>query len=920
MAMKKKATVKKRTDTGSACIPLDSISLPCMVVDWLSGEVLLINQAGKIIAGPLKNISTLFGKDFRSGKAGIFEKVIYDKKGKARHLRIRCSKISRQNSRHLLLTFEDMTELDRAEKKIDAYQKQLRSDNNTRTTEIERMARELEKEGEEKNAAMKTSFKLAYNYFALMENFPAMIWKAKPDSNCDYVNATWTKFTGLSIKDSEGYGWMESIHPDERSLFKEKYLASLASRNPFSMEHRLRDSSGSYIWVSNICTPFTDIGNKFAGLIGVVFNIAERKETEHNDHISVEVLKVLTASSDQIETVKNMLAVLRQATGFTFTAIRLKEYLDFPYYATSGGSDYFIGREKDLCFSNNNGIPGLDCLCGDVIEGLCGKQYSSVTDHGTFFSNNFKEDLARITRIRKDRPVLRNGCLEEDFLSTMLIPLKSGESTVGLLQMCDLRPGLITPQLLQTMENLSRSIGISLTQKRMEQILRESEEKFSGIFYHAPDIMMITSCETGMILEVNEAFLAVTKLQREDLVDADLQHLPKGEGRFPKLELAGLLHAGQAVKKMNISFKNHMGGTSCFICSLEPLLINGKRSILTMMQDVTEINRHKDLYETIFLESTEGFWITDELGNITDINEAYHRITGFDTHELLGKKIWDLDPLLPCDRIREYYGAIEQKVTDSFQSPLKGKDGREILFDVVMKYLVREKIVFIFLRNITHWKQMEEQLIRSERLSAVGQLAAGVAHEFNNLMTIIRGNTGLAGAEDASKDDVKDSLRIINEQVDRGRAIVEKILTFSKTHKHLKEVCSIGDIIQDVYHLQRKQFDVENILFSFEDHSTGKVRVNKDQFRQVFIIMFSNAIHACVKRKDPVEGCAVKVGISEQSGFIEIVISDNGVGMEENVKKHIFTPFFSTKGGYATDGSEIAWNRVGFGYCIYNSS
>lgn len=123
-------------------------------------------------------------------------------------------------------------------------------------------------------------------YLTLFEGFPSLIWRAGADGSHDYFNASWLEFTGRTLEQSVGSGWMEDIHPDDRDR-RAAAIAAARDRLPFTIEYRLRHHSGEYRWVLDAGRPYTEVEGAFAGLIGSAQDISERKRQEQQlEHLA----------------------------------------------------------------------------------------------------------------------------------------------------------------------------------------------------------------------------------------------------------------------------------------------------------------------------------------------------------------------------------------------------------------------------------------------------------------------------------------------------------------------------------------------------------------------------------------------------------------------------------------------------------
>lgn len=114
----------------------------------------------------------------------------------------------------------------------------------------------------------------------LADQAPVMIWRARPDSLCDYFNKPWLDFTGRSLEEEFGEGWTEGVHPDDRERCLAVYRSAFSARREFSMDYRLRRHDGAYRWVLDNGRPFQRGNGAFAGYLGSCIDITERKLAE----------------------------------------------------------------------------------------------------------------------------------------------------------------------------------------------------------------------------------------------------------------------------------------------------------------------------------------------------------------------------------------------------------------------------------------------------------------------------------------------------------------------------------------------------------------------------------------------------------------------------------------------------------------
>ncbi|MCX5711622.1 MAG: PAS domain S-box protein [Candidatus Omnitrophica bacterium] len=215
---------------------------------------------------------------------------------------------------------------------------------------------------------------------------------------------------------------------------------------------------------------------------------------------------------------------------------------------------------------------------------------------------------------------------------------------------------------------------------------------------------------------------------------------------------------------------------------------------------------------------------------------------------------------------------------------------------------------YIFIaKDITERKKLEYQLLQAEKLVAIGQLAAGMAHEINNPIFVISGRAEmLLDDVDLSKK-TRNDIEIINAQADRIRKLVDSLLKFSRHNPRQLQEANINDMIEGVlplitYH-KLPSHDVEIIKDFAPDLRPVKADLN--QLQEVFLNLFINAFQAM-----PKGGKLTIVTKNIGDRFAQIQVIDTGVGIEEKNLKNIFMPFFSTKKEGTGLGLPICYNIV----------
>jgi len=217
---------------------------------------------------------------------------------------------------------------------------------------------------------------------------------------------------------------------------------------------------------------------------------------------------------------------------------------------------------------------------------------------------------------------------------------------------------------------------------------------------------------------------------------------------------------------------------------------------------------------------------------------------------------------------------------------------------------------FIFMaKDMTERKKMEYQIFQSEKLAAVGQLVAGIAHEINNPVFVISGRAQLLLSKKPLSKSLKSDLQAINNQADRIRKLVDRFLSFTRKMPPKPELLDINKVINNVlpflvYHKLPEYSHHVKIKKSF-DKKLPHILGDQHQLQEVFINLFINAYQAMHK------GGFLTIKTEKlDDQFIGICISDTGSGISEQNMKNIFMPFFTTKRAGTGLGLSICYNII----------
>jgi signal transduction histidine kinase len=196
------------------------------------------------------------------------------------------------------------------------------------------------------------------------------------------------------------------------------------------------------------------------------------------------------------------------------------------------------------------------------------------------------------------------------------------------------------------------------------------------------------------------------------------------------------------------------------------------------------------------------------------------------------------------------------------------------------------------MRDISERKQMEQQLMLTDRLASVGELASGVAHELNNPLTSVIGFSQLL-MEGEIPDNIKEDLSLINSEAQRAANVVKNLLTFARKHAAVKQASKMNNIIEDVLKLRAYEQKVNNIeVIRKYASDLPEIMVDYFQIQQVFLNLIINAEFFMTEAH---RRGTLTISIEKADHAVKVSFADDGLGIPRENLKRIFDPFFTTK-------------------------
>ncbi len=302
-------------------------------------------------------------------------------------------------------------------------------------------------------------------------------------------------------------------------------------------------------------------------------------------------------------------------------------------------------------------------------------------------------------------------------------------------------------------------------------------------------------------------------------------------------------------------------------------------------------------YRHIFEGSKDAILLIDCAGPVKDVNHSGVELWGYADKEAFIENV-SLDDLFPAkEMLHDFIDCIQKdQFVKDYEATFRKKDGEEmnVLITATLRRDVDHQIqgYECIIKDITERKRMEERIREADKLASIGQLAAGVAHEINNPLTVVLGFTKLLMKKQSMDPEVKENFKIIQGNAQMCKKIVEDLLNFSRQKKSQYIEADINDTLESVISVVESQFGRNGITVIRDyDVSIPRVTIDIDKMKQVYMNLVINSYQATGS------GGSIRVSTryDEARDGALTVVSDTGCGMPRSIQSRIFEPFFTTK-------------------------
>ena len=445
-------------------------------------------------------------------------------------------------------------------------------------------------------------------------------------------------------------------------------------------------------------------------------------------------------------------------------------------------------------------------------------------------------------------------------------------------------------------------VGASLLARDVTEE-REKEQRFTELFETLQEGVYFSTPE-GKLLDVNPALVTMLGYGRkEELLALEATNLNADPGQSPVLGRGTADRGGVRTREVTLRKRD---GTTVTCIDTSRAVWDTTGTIIRYQGTLTDVTeqrqmetqiRQQEQFRQRLLESFPDLILVVDLnGEYTFASSRIRDLLGYRPEELVGKKIEDLQDHSPeflslyreVATGKQMFGASEYGARHRDGSWRTMRASASQLFDAANHL----SGVIISVRDITVEKKLEEQIIQSERLAAMGQMIGGFAHELNNPLTTILGVSELLQDGEVQESRVK-QLGMLHQQARRATEIVQNLMYFSRPTAPGKTQVNLCELVDRTLHLQAYSLRKNNITVDFlKEDRLPQVTGDPHQLMQVFLNLILNAEQAMREGRDK-GTLRIRLGATDQN--VWATFQDDGPGIAPDILPNIFDPFYTTK-------------------------
>lgn len=575
--------------------------------------------------------------------------------------------------------------------------------------------------------------------------------------------------------------------------------------------------------------------------------------------------------------------------------------------------NYLVDFEKQRLHLNAcGGIPDEDIRKMEWLEygtGLCG---CSARDGCRLVVEDLQQTDDEYTALVRPFGIQAYACH----------PLLSQGKVLGTLSFCSRTRKRFTEEELSLMQAVADQVAIAMERKMATERIALSEQKLRAFFEGARDAIFITT-EDCRFVDCNPAAVEMFGCSKEELLEKkpfNLSPYTQTDGQV-SLEKAQKLHESALrgdPQGFEWTHQRNDGSQFDAFVVLNCFEMNGKLMTQSIVRDISEkkkaetaLRESEARYRRLFEDAVLGIFQSTPEGELLAVNPALVGMFGYDSPDEMKTCVKNMAKELYVDpkRRKEILLQMEERPgLVNFENVYRRKDGSTFVGNLHLRFIRRGdgcvNHLEGFIEDITERKMLEQKFIQAQKMDAVGQLASGIAHEFNNIMMAILGYGNLLQPLVESDPQGSKFTTQMTMLAKRAANLTHDLLTFSRKHPSQPIPMDLNEIVRKTENLLKWLLGENQELKMILKQEVMPAFLISGQIEQVLINLATNARDAMPNGGVLTVKTAVVSSKSESiKGHVNsdvrkyglISVSDSGIGMDEKTKEKIFDPFFTTK-------------------------
>jgi PAS domain S-box-containing protein len=513
----------------------------------------------------------------------------------------------------------------------------------------------------------------------------------------------------------------------------------------------------------------------------------------------------------------------------------------------------------------------------------------------------------------------------EHVRSWLAVPLCAGGRVIGLFSLDKSEPGFFTSEHVRLAEALAGPAAVAVANARLydesqraEIALRASEEKFVKAFRSSPVAKTLATFPEGRFVDVNEAFLRDTGYGRE-VIGRTAGEVGSWSDEERQRQLLDRLRIGRRVTNEEFEYRTRSGENRTGLISMELVDLGGTPHVLAASFDITERKRmeaalraSEEKFLTVFRLSPIPMSIaTLEEGRLVYVNDAYLRLVGCDREELVGKTTVELGIVSATDRLEMLRVLEETGTLRNREIRVRTHSGerRTVLVSSDVVDIEGAPHALLAAVDITDYRRLQEELRQAQKMEAIGQLAGGVAHDFNNMLMAITAHCDvlgleLGGGKTMHQEPVRQAVEDIQQVAGKAANLTRQLLTFSRKQSLQLRALDLNTVVEEWQRLLRRLIGSAVEVRFLPGEGLGRVQGDPGAIEQVLM-------NLCLNARDAMpEGGVLTIATANEAleiplhtphgevapgRYVTLTVADTGMGMDLATQERIFEPFFTTK-------------------------